>query len=155
MMIIVAPLVSLTLRKEKMTMRKSILLAAAATLVLGCPVFAGDKEPEIISRLKKAKVEGPFNLAVLIKAKEGEEKALLKAAKPCIASSRKEKGCLHYEVLQDIENPRQFVFYERWKSIQDLADHMTTEHFKKLVGDLSDVVDGEPRIVLLRKTDKE
>jgi quinol monooxygenase YgiN len=136
-------------------MRKSILLVAAATILLACPVRAQEKEPEIITRLKKAKVEGPFTLVVIVKVKEGEEKTLLNAAKPCIASTRKEKGNLHYELLQDLENPRQFVFYERWKSVQDLADHFNTEHLKKLVGSMTDILDGAPRFAVLRTTNKE
>jgi quinol monooxygenase YgiN len=141
--------------EERTTMRKPILLAVAVVLAVACPVRAQEKEHEIITRLKKAKVEGPFNLAVVLKVKEGEEKALLEAAKPCVAASRKEKGCLHYEMLQDLENPRQFVFYERWKSVSDLTSHMETEHFKTLIGKLSDKIDGEPRIVILGKTDKD
>jgi quinol monooxygenase YgiN len=138
-------------------MRKRLLLAAGLALALTCPQAPAqeDKEPEIITRLKVAKVEGPFSLAVVLKVNEGEEKNLVKAAGPCVAASRKEKGCQHYEVLQDAENPRQFVFYERWKSVKDLEAHFKTEHFKKLVGELRGMVDGQPRFSILRTTDKE
>ena len=127
------------------------------TVVLGFafPVQAQEKEPEIVTRLKKAKVEGPFTLVVIVKVKEGEEKTLLDAAKPCIASTRKEKGCQHYELLQDLENTRQFVFYERWKTVQDLSDHFQTEHLKKLIGTMSSILDGAPRFAVLRTTSKE
>jgi quinol monooxygenase YgiN len=136
-------------------MRKSILLVVAVMLGFAFPVRAQEKEPEIITRLEKAKVEGPFTLVVIVKVKEGEEKTLLNAARPCIASTRKEKGCLHYELLHDLENPQQFIFHERWKSVQALSDHFLTEHFKKLVGNMASILDGAPRFAVLRTTSKE
>jgi quinol monooxygenase YgiN len=136
-------------------MRTPLLLAAGLVLALACPARAQDKEPEIITRLKKAKIDGEFTLVVLVKVKEGEDKNLLKLAKPCVAASRKEKGCLRYDVLQDAEHPQQFVFFERWKSVKDLEDHFTTDHFKKLGGQLKEIVEGAPRFAVLRKTDKE
>jgi quinol monooxygenase YgiN len=131
------------------------LLAAGLVLVLACPAPAQDKEPEIITRLKKAKVDGPFTLAVLVNVKEGEEKNLIKLARPCVTATRKEKGCLQYELQQDLENPRHFVFYEKWKSVAALEEHFKTAHLKKLVGSLKDVLDGTPRMVIFRQTDKD
>ena len=76
-------------------MRTLLVLAVGLALTLPCPVRAeekDEKEPEIITRLKKAKVDGPFTLVVVLKVKEGEEKNLLKLARPCITATRKEKG---------------------------------------------------------------
>jgi quinol monooxygenase YgiN len=39
--------------------------------------------------------------------------ALLKLIKP----TRKEEGCLQYDLHQDNENPDVFLFYERWHSV--------------------------------------
>jgi quinol monooxygenase YgiN len=132
-----------------------LLLAAGLFLALASPVVAQDKEPEIFTRLKKAKVEGPFTLVVLVKVKEGEEKNLIKVAKPCITATRKEKGCLGYELLQDAENPRQFAFHERWKSVEALQEHFKTAHLKKLIQDVKEMLDGNLRSVVLRNTDKD
>ncbi len=138
-------------------MRTSLLIAAGLVLALACPGTRAqeDKEPELITRLKKAKVDGPFTLAVLFKVKEGQEKALRKAAAPCIKATRKEKGCVTYRLHQDLESPQQFVMYERWKSIQALEDHFKTAHFKKLIGELKEIVDGPARFHIFRSTDKE
>ena len=119
-------------------------LAACAALLIVTSAQAQDKEPELITRLKKAKVDGPFTLIVNLKVKKGEEKALIKAAKPCIEASRKEKGCVTYELHQDREDPTKFVFFEKWKSVKDLQSHFGEEHVKKLLGALGDLLDGEP-----------
>jgi quinol monooxygenase YgiN len=136
-------------------MRTALLLAAAMVLTLSCSVRAQDTEPEIITRLKKTKLTGPFTLVVLLKVKEGQEKNLIKAAQPCITATRKEKGCLEYKLQQNLESPRDFVFYERWKSIKDLEEHFQTPHLKKLAGELKELLDGAPRFAVLRVTDKD
>jgi quinol monooxygenase YgiN len=135
---------------------RTMLLAAGLVLVLACPVArAQDKEPDVITRLKKAKVEGPFTLVVVFKVKEGKEKNLLEAARPCIAATRKENGCLQYDLQQDVENPRQFMFYERWKNIAALEEHFKTEHLKRLIDNLKELLDGAPKFASFRPTGKE
>src|SRR5437016_3771073 len=49
-------------------MRTSLLIAAGLVLALACSGTRAqdDKEPEIITRLKKAKVDGPFALAAAL-----------------------------------------------------------------------------------------
>jgi quinol monooxygenase YgiN len=137
-------------------MRIPLLLAAALMLALACPVLAqDDKEPDIITKLKKAKVTGPFTLAVVFKVKEGKEKDLVKAARPCIAATRKEKGCITYKLQQELGNPQRFIFYEEWKSVDALAEHLKTEHVKKLRAALAELLDGEPQFHAFRNTDKE
>jgi quinol monooxygenase YgiN len=140
-------------------MGKTLLLAAGLLVALACPSGRADddkaKEPDIIAKLKKAKVDGPFMLAVVFKVKEGEEKNLLKAARPCITATRKEKGCITYELNQSLDTPREFVFYEKWKSIDALARHLETEHVKTLLGALKDILDGPPKFHAFRPTEKQ
>jgi quinol monooxygenase YgiN len=136
-------------------MRTTFLLAGYLTLALGGPARAQDKEPDIITKLKKAKVDGPFTLIVTLKVKEGEEKALLAAAKPCVKATRKEKGCLRYELHQDIEDPTKFVFFERWKGVKDLAEHLRAAHTKKLLGTVAKIIDGTPTFGAYRLKDKD
>jgi quinol monooxygenase YgiN len=138
-------------------MPQRLLLAAALLLALTCSATPAqeEKEPQLITRLKTAKVEGPFTLVVMLKAKEGEEKNVVKAAEPCITATRKEKGCLQYDLLEDPENPRQLLLIERWKSVKDLEAHFRTEHLKTLRGELRDKLEGAPKVAFFRKTGKE
>jgi quinol monooxygenase YgiN len=115
------------------------------TLLLALPAQAQDKEPDVITRLKKAKVNGPFLLVVHVQVKKGEEKAFQEAAKPCVEATRKEKGCVAYDVHQDAEDSTKFVFVEKWKSVKDLEGHFKEEHLQKFVGKLHDMVAGEPK----------
>jgi quinol monooxygenase YgiN len=69
----------------------------------------------IIARIesKKEKIE-------LVKA------ALIKLLEP----TRKEKGCLQYDLNQDNENPEIFMIFESWASREIWQTHMNNAHLK-------------------------
>lgn len=133
--------------------RIAVALSACVALVMPLPAYAQDEEPEIITRLKKEKVKGAFTLIVHLQVKKGEEKGFLEAAKPCIEATRKEKGCVAYELHQDLEDPTKFVFFEKWKSPQALADHFKEEHLKKLGVALHKVLEGKPKFAVYKLAD--
>lgn len=54
---------------------------------------------------------------------------LLKLIEP----TRKEHGCIEYNLHQDNEYPEIFVFYETWESLACLERHMNSEHFRSYV----------------------
>ena len=122
-----------------------LLLAFTGAAALGQdkePPIAKEKEPDLMARLKK--VEGAFTLIVAFQVKKGEEKAMLDAAKPCIAATVKEKGCKRYELHQDLENPTKFTMFERWDSFADLEAHLEADHTKKLLATVAKIASGHP-----------
>ena len=50
-----------------------------------------------------------------------------------IAETRKESGCLQYDLFRDIENEGQFVLLERWENAECLEQHLSSPHFSKIV----------------------
>ena len=48
-------------------------------------------------------------------------------------ASRKENGCVSYDVLQDKGNPAVFVLVEEWTSAAALDAHNKTPHFAEAV----------------------
>jgi len=62
--------------------------------------------------------------------KPGTRDKVLAAAKPCIAATRKEKGCIFYDLNTSAENPNLLTFVERWETREDLAAHAKSEHIK-------------------------
>lgn len=61
------------------------------------------------------------------------------AARPCVEATRRESGCLSYDLNQDLETPHKFVFVERWQDRASLGAHFETAHlaaFAKAVGPL-------------------
>jgi quinol monooxygenase YgiN len=105
-----------------------------------------EEGPDLATRLKD--VKGPFTVIVPFKIKKSEVKKFLAVAKPVIAATRKEKGCVRYELYQDLDNPSNFTFYERWRSPEALKKHMEEPHTKKILQALEKFGEGEPRIIL-------
>lgn len=46
--------------------------------------------------------------------------------------TRAEDGCVNYDFHADAKDPCVFVFYENWKTRQDLDEHLTKPHLKPL-----------------------
>ena len=51
-----------------------------------------------------------------------------------VAPTRAEEGCINYDFHVDADNPCVFVFYETWRSKEDLDRHLTLPHLKPLDG---------------------
>lgn len=45
-----------------------------------------------------------------------------------IEPTRKEKGCIEYELFQDMQDPASFVFIEEWATAEDLENHRKSGH---------------------------
>ena len=132
-------------------MRIGWLLIACLALALTSSLPAQDKKADFPTRVKAMK--GPFTLIVHFEVKKGEEGKVIEAAKPCIAATRKEKGCAGYELHQDAEEPAKFTFVEKWRSPEALLQHMEEEHTRKLLGVVEKAAAGPPKLLLAKSVD--
>lgn len=66
-------------------------------------------------------------------AKKGSEDIVRSELLKLIEPTRKESGCIEYNLHRDNEDPSVFIFYETWESLACLESHMNTEHFKEYV----------------------
>ena len=73
---------------------------------------------------------GTLRVIALFVAKPGKEDALRSVLTGLIAPTRKEKGCILYELLQNKENSREFTFVEEWQDDGALEAHFATDHIK-------------------------
>lgn len=68
--------------------------------------------------------------------KEEYKEELLNASYVMADETRKEKGCIYYDLHQDVNNPLKYVLLECWATQEDLNVHAQTEHmqvYKKVV----------------------
>lgn len=72
-------------------------------------------------------------LLAKIEAKPNHADSLLSLLENLVRDSRKEDGCITYELLQDKEQPELFVMREQWKSQAILEQHQKTPHFQNFV----------------------
>ena len=52
-------------------------------------------------------------------------------AHPCVEATRKEKGCLRYELFISSEDDVTLQFIEEWADLDSLRAHMGTPHLAK------------------------
>lgn len=57
-----------------------------------------------------------------------------------IAPTRQEDGCIEYRLHQDNDNPAAFVFYENWRDLSCLEQHMNSQHFQTYVAAVGDLL---------------
>lgn len=70
---------------------------------------------------------------------ENVRRELFKLVEP----TRKEEGCIEYNLHQDNEDPAVFVFYETWRDLACLESHMNTDHFKSYVSAVGSMIEGK------------
>lgn len=68
-------------------------------------------------------------LIVQLKAREGQELLLEAELRALITPTRKEEGCIVYELLRSADALGGFLFYEVWASREAHTAHTRTPHF--------------------------
>lgn len=94
-----------------------------------------------------------FVIATL-KTTEKDKNALLEASYSCIAETRKEAGCLSYDLHASVSHQDTVVFVERWQDRQALELHFQSAHltaWKNIVAPL--IVEKSVEIITPEKID--
>jgi len=80
--------------------------------------------------------------------KEGKEEDFKILAIKLVQESRKEKGCLSYNLYKDLKNPNIFTFIEEWKNEEAIKLHNDSIHFTTIVPKMAELREGKPEINL-------
>ncbi|WP_260928334.1 putative quinol monooxygenase [Novosphingobium sp. 9] len=94
-----------------------------------------------------------ISVVAIAEAKPGTATAVEAVIRPCIGETRKEPGCLLYNVHRDQDFPDRFVFIERWTDTGALDVHKTTPHFLAMVDGLEPHLDAPLSILVLNPLD--
>ena len=114
--------------------RRTLLAGGAALTAL--LYLAGGAMAEGVAKSDMPK-EGII-LTAMLKAKPGQEEAVKAILLGMVEPTRKEPGCLCYNLHQSKSDKTQFLFYEQWASKEALDAHGKTPHMKVLGGKLKD-----------------
>jgi quinol monooxygenase YgiN len=127
------------------TPRYSFLVLPVLALagICSAPAAAGDHPVVALVKSKVKDPAKPFVLLVTIKAKAGKEQQLEAAFAPCIAATKKEAGCLAYELNRDPDDPTTYLMFEKFKNVAALETHLKAEHTAKLLQALEPLTQGE------------
>ena len=69
-----------------------------------------------------------LTIVAKILAKEGKRDLVKEALIKLIDTTKKEVGCINYDLHQDNENSNLFLFYENWDSRDLWQEHMKNAH---------------------------
>ena len=78
-----------------------------------------------ISKLPKS----ALTLVVMLRAKEGQHILLEAELRALVGPTRKEEGCLQYDLHRAADQPGAYLFHEVWESREHHAAHTRTPHF--------------------------
>lgn len=90
----------------------------------------------------------PVTVVATIKAKPGMESSLRAALLNLVAPSRKDDGCINYDLHQDPADPAKFMFHENWTSKAALDAHLAQPHLQTLLV-RADELFAEPPVIAL------
>lgn len=69
------------------------------------------------------------SLIVILRAREGQETLLEAELRALVGPTRKEEGCLRYDLHRSIDTPGALLLHEVWTSREAHTGHTHTPHF--------------------------
>ena len=82
--------------------------------------------------------------------KEGKKQEFIELNKELVRCSQNEKGCIAYDLYQDLNNENMVSYIENWEDEKAIELHNDSQHFLKWVPILNELKT-EPTIVNLYK----
>lgn len=67
-----------------------------------------------------------------------------------IEPTRREPGCIQYEIYQNQDDPTDFTFIEEWQSVEALNQHLASNHIQKATNDVLKLTNSPPDIRVYR-----
>ena len=71
-----------------------------------------------------------IHLIATLKIEPASLDKIARIVRPCITETRKEPGCISYDLHQSLSDPGTLIFVERWKDMASLDAHFETPHLK-------------------------
>lgn len=83
-------------------------------------------------------------------AKQGHEEQLHEALEALLAPTRGEAGMIQYDMHREVDNPRRFVFIERWASAETFEAHVKSSHVAAYLKLTADWLESSELLVLTK-----
>ena len=81
-----------------------------------------------------------ITVLALVKAKEGMEETVREELLSLVNPTRTESGCMNYDLHQATDDKSKFMFYENWRSMEDLEKHLQTPNLKTFIKKADDLL---------------
>jgi quinol monooxygenase YgiN len=90
----------------------------------------------------------PLVVVAHVKAKPGQESTVRDKLLALIPITRREPGCLNYDLHQAADQPAAFLFHETWTTRQHLDDHLNRPHLQAFLAEAGVLLAEPPQITL-------
>ena len=140
-------------REELDTVIANDVIEAVKVALFESPVIAQNKYNKRINNENSNKNKGNKNMIKIIAKNpvSSENKAkFIETAKELIEKSRKESGCISYNLFESVDG-KYLTFIEEWKNEKAIEDHNNSDHFKSIVPKLGELTSGEMDVVLYKE----
>ena len=81
----------------------------------------------------EAAANGNYYVIAELVSKPDQADAMRAILVPFVAGARKEPGCVHYSLLEDVKQPGRFLTFETWTNEDALKAHMVTPEIKAAI----------------------
>ena len=92
-----------------------------------------------------------ITVVATFQARLGKEAELRTTLIGLIVPTRKESGCLNYDLHQSPEDAAKFLFHENWTSKAALDAHLQSPHIKALIPRVDELCVAFPEIKIWEK----
>ncbi|MEJ8473363.1 putative quinol monooxygenase [Roseibium algae] len=92
----------------------------------------------------------PYSLVGSARALPGKADELEAALLAMVSPTRKEEGVLQYHVHRDRHDPDLFIFYEAWRTVGDLKEHLAMPYIQSFLSRHKELVDGDLQVTWLK-----
>ncbi len=140
-------------REELDTVIANDVIEAVKVALFESPVIAQNKYNKRINNENSNKNKGNKNMIKIIAKNpvSSENKAkFIETAKELIEKSRKESGCISYNLFESVDG-KYLTFIEEWKNEKAIEEHNNSDHFKSIVPKLGELTSGEMDVVLYKE----
>ena len=90
----------------------------------------------------------PLTVVAHLRARLGQENAVRQELLSLVAPSRRDVGCISYDLHQALDNPTLFLFHENWVSKADLDAHLQKPDLQAVLGRVGQMLAEPPNITL-------
>jgi quinol monooxygenase YgiN len=92
-------------------------------------------------------------VVVRLRAKAGMETRVYQELANLLPPTRRENGCLNFDMHQSPNDPALFLFHENWESEEDLKRHFETPHIRRWIHEAESMLAEPMELTIWRKTD--
>ena len=90
--------------------------------------------------------ENSLRVVARIKASRNNVSAVRKLLSGLVEPTRKESGCVTYQLLQNRKDPTDFTFVEEWQDDSAFDAHLSSDHIQEALPKLESITAEPPDI---------